>query len=62
MDNTVLVRFDPNQQQWVFFTENEEDLVRCSPKGLDVATLTGINPATIRTAQPVQLTLPFLVA
>ncbi len=58
----VLARFDPASQEWVFFTENEEELLHCSPKGLDVATLTGLDPVTIQPVQPVQLTLPFLVA
>ena len=59
---TVLARFDPGQKQWVFLTESEEELVRRPPKGLDVRTLTGLDPQVTRVTQPVQLTLPFLVA
>ena len=59
---TVLARFDPEQKEWVFLTENEEELVRRPPKDLDVQTLTGLGPLAIQPLQPVQLTLPFLVA
>jgi hypothetical protein len=59
---TVLARFDAGQQQWVFLTESEEELARRPPKGLDVQTLTGLDPQANRVTQPVQLTLPFLVA
>lgn len=59
---TVLVRFDPNQKAWIFLTENQEELVRRSPKDLDVQTLTGLDPSVFQLTQPVQLTLPFLVA
>jgi len=59
---TVLARFDPDQKEWVFLTENEEELVRRPPKALDVQTLTGLAPLAIQPVQPVQLTLPFLVA
>jgi transposase InsO family protein len=59
---TVLVRFDPHRREWVFLTENEEELVRRPPKDLDVQTLTGLDPSAIQITQPVQLTLPFLVA
>ncbi len=59
---TVLVRFDPQQQEWVFFYEQDEELLRRAPKGLDVATLTGLDPAPVLPPLPIQLTLPFLVA
>ena len=59
---TVLARFDPDQKEWVFLTENEEELVRRPPKALDVQTLTGLAPLAIQPVQPVQLPLPFLVA
>jgi hypothetical protein len=39
---TVLVRFDPDQKERVFLTENEEKLVRHPSKDLDVQTLTGL--------------------
>lgn len=45
---TVLARFDPDQKEWVFLTENEEELVRRPPKGLDVKTLTGLDPLPIQ--------------
>jgi len=59
---TVLVRCDPVQREWVFLTENEEELVRRPPKGLDVQTLTGLDPSVVPVTRPVQLSLPFLVA
>lgn len=59
---TVLARFDPDDKQWVFLTESGEELVRRPPKGLDVQTLTGLDPQVNQAPQPVQLTLPFLVA
>jgi transposase len=59
---TVLVRFDLLDQQWVFSTETEEELVRRPLKGLDVQTLTGLDPHAIHVSLPIQLSLPFLVA
>lgn len=59
---TVLVRFDPQQGEWVFLTEDREELLRRPPKGLDVYELTGLEPTAIQLAVPVQLSLPFLVA
>jgi transposase InsO family protein len=59
---TVFVRFDAHHKEWVFLTESEEELVRRPPKSLDVQTLTGLDPQVTRVTQPVQLTLPFLVA
>jgi integrase-like protein len=55
---TVLARLDPLPQQWVFLTETEEELLRRPFKGLDIHTLTGLDPLTVPPAQPVQLTLP----
>lgn len=59
---SVLVRFDPQQQQWVFFSLSQEELVRRSPKDLDVQSLTGLDPATWQLAQPLQLTFSFLLS
>lgn len=59
---SVLVRFDPAQKVWVFLTETEAELARRPLKGLDVSTLTGLDPASLRPSQPVQLTLPGFVA
>jgi len=59
---TVQVCFDPDQKEWVFFTAEGEELVRRPPRGLDVATLTGLDPSASEPTQPVQLTLPFLTA
>jgi len=60
--DTVLARFDPVDQQWVFLTKTEEELVRRPLKGIDVQTLTGLTPHPIQVALPIQLSLPFLVA
>lgn len=59
---TVLVRFDPVDQQWVFSTETEEELVRRPLKGMDVQSLTGLAPHAVKVSLPIQLSLPFLVA
>lgn len=59
---TALARFDPDHGEWVFLTEDEEELVRRPPKDLDVQTLTGLDPRATQPTQPVQLTLPFFVA
>jgi transposase InsO family protein len=59
---TVLARFDSQQGEWVFLTEDQEELVRRPLKRLDVHELTGLEPIAIQPALPVQLTLPFLVA
>jgi transposase InsO family protein len=59
---TVLARFDAHHGQWVFLTEAGEELVRRQPKGLDVHTLTGLDPSDVSTTQPVQLTFPCFIA
>ena len=59
---TVQVRFDSRRGEWVFLTEDQEELVRRPPKGLDVHELTGLEPTAMQPAAPVQLALPFLVA
>lgn len=63
---TVLVHFDAEQQQWVFSAKAEdktgeqetEELARRPPKGLDVQTLTGLDPTDCQPAPPVQLSFP----
>lgn len=59
---TVLARCDPHQKVWVFLTQTEVELVRRPLKGLDLTTLTGLDPLKVRPTQPVQLTLPGFVA
>jgi hypothetical protein len=56
---TVQARFDPNTVEWVFLTPDQEEVVRRPPKGLDVQTLTGLDPSDLLPAQVVQLPLPF---
>jgi transposase InsO family protein len=60
----VKVRFDPDQRQWVFLLpsatgegENQE-IARRAIKGLDVQTLTGLDPEEVVPASSVQLPLP----
>jgi hypothetical protein len=57
---TVRARFDPNTEEWVFLTRDEkEEIVRRPLKGLDVQTLTGLDPSDFLPASVVQLSLPF---
>jgi hypothetical protein len=58
---TVRVRMDPRVHQWVVFTDEDhpEELLRLTPRNLDVSSLTGLEPVSIPLAQPVQLLLPF---
>lgn len=58
---TVWVRCDPHQKEWVFLTETETELLRRPLKGLDLPTLTGLDPLSVRPSPPVQLTLPGFV-
>jgi transposase len=63
----VWVRCDPDNQEWVFFRKAGPDsdelveLTRRPIKNLDFETLTGLEPPVALPAQPVQLSLPFLV-
>jgi hypothetical protein len=57
--DTVLVRFDPDPIQWVFFTQANQEFLRRSPKRLDLATLTGLLPQPAPSPLPRQLSLPF---
>jgi transposase InsO family protein len=59
---TVLVHFDGRHGQWVFFTETGEELIRRRPKGLDVHSLTDLDPSDASITQPVQLTFPCFIA
>jgi transposase InsO family protein len=59
---TVLARFDSAQREWIFLTEEEEELLRRAPKSLDVRTLTGLDPSVDQAAQPLQLSFPFFIA
>ena len=61
---SVSVTFDPRQREWVFSLKEEQktqEIARRPPKGLDVETLTGLNPADFILPVPVQLTLPSFV-
>ncbi len=61
---SLLVRLDPRQREWVFYAEvdgEEREIARRSPKGLDVETLTGLNPEDFVPTAPIQLTLPCFV-
>jgi transposase len=59
---TVRVRLDPGQKEWIFELEDGEELVRRPLKGLDAQTLTGLDPADLQPSESVQLTLPFFIA
>ena len=66
-DRKVWVRCDPDSQEWVFFRKDAPDspelieLTRRPIKHLDFETLTGLEPPVTLPAEPVQLSLPFLV-
>lgn len=58
---TVLVRMDPQAHRWVVLSDDEvqKELLRLTPRGLDILSLTGLIPASILPTSPVQLLLPF---
>ncbi len=61
---SLVLRFDPRQREWVFYAEmdgEEREIARRAPKGLDVETLTGLNPDDFALTAPIQLTLPCFV-
>lgn len=65
----VHVRCDPLKREWVVSEtiqhdnqEVEQEVARRPVKGMDVPTLTGLQPQPLTLNQPVQLTLPCLVA
>jgi len=64
--HTLSVRLAPRQREWVFCKEGEEgeeeEIARSPLKGLDVETLTGLNPDDYVLTTSVQLTLPSFVA
>ena len=56
----VRVHFDASDRQWVFCTETDQEFLRRPLKGLDLSTLTGLDPLSLPPlSQPVQLPLPF---
>ena len=55
----VCVQFDPLAKCWVFSTQEAQELLRRPPKGLDVLTLTSLEPHSLQLSQPLQLPLPF---
>lgn len=62
--HSLVVRFDPRQGEWVFYAEvdgEEREIARRAPEGLDVETLTGLNPDDCILTTPIQLTLPCFV-
>lgn len=59
---TVFVHLDADQREWIFESEDREELVRRPAKGLDLQTLTGLDPDALQPRAPVQLTLPFFIA
>lgn len=54
----VQVRLNAQTAEWVFSTLEGEELMRCPPKGLDVRTLTGLDPSVVLPAPARQLALP----
>lgn len=58
---SVQVRMDAEAHQWVVLTDEPQpiQLLRLEPKGLDVQTITGLEPFFVPLAQPLQLELPF---
>jgi hypothetical protein len=59
---TVQARLDAVDKQWVFSTDNGETFIRRPVKGITVKTVTGLDPQPMLSPQPIQLSLPFLVA
>jgi hypothetical protein len=53
----VNIRFDCSAREWVFVSGDGDELARRAPKGLDVKTITGLDPATQGPVEPYQLTL-----
>jgi len=65
--HTVTVQFDPAQAAWVFYEAGSPaeqappEIARRAPKGLDVKTLTGLEPQEQAPARPIQLSFPCFV-
>ena len=59
---TAFVRFDPQDRHFVFVHPLTEKLLkRCKAKGLDIPTVTGLQPENLPDlSHPFQLPLPFL--
>ena len=61
----ILVRLDPVQNEWVFSIrqgENVRVVARRPTKGLDVQSITGLDPQEMRPSQPFQLSFAFMTA
>ena len=60
----VVARFDPDQAEWVVYKDpdNQEELVRCSLKGVSAELLTGLELDPVQFSPPMQLTFPCFVA
>jgi len=59
------VRLDPTQNQWVFSIkqgEGVQEVARRPTKGLDVLSITGLDPLDIRLSQPFQIPFAFMSA
>jgi hypothetical protein len=63
----VAVQLDPTQPEWVFYVAGAvpeqplQEIARRAPKGLDVKTLTGLEPQEQVPAGPIQLSFPCFV-
>ena len=56
----VDVRFDPHDRHLVFRNgQSGETIKRCPAKGLDVATITGLDAPAIQPNEPIQLSFPW---
>jgi hypothetical protein len=53
----VIVCFDRTTREWVFFKRDGDEVRRCLPKGLEVHSLTDLDPATLKPPLAVQLSL-----
>ena len=59
---TLVLGCDPDTQEWVVRTAEGSEVVRLAIQGVDVSSLTGLPDEPLLEAQPIQLTLPWLVA
>lgn len=61
--NHILVRLDPVQNEWVFSVKQGEsvrEVARRPTKGLDVQSITGLDPQKIGPSQPFQIPFSFM--
>lgn len=58
---TLLVRCDGHTHEWVVRTAEGSEVTRLAIQGVDVSSLTGLPDEPSVKAQPIQLTLPWLV-